>query len=315
MNDEQGLRLPPALNPGDTVAVVATSSPVTSDEIQRLEDYFTARGYRVKLGEHVRAATGYLAGPAKERAHDLMAAFADPNVKLIIPASGGKGAAQFLNLLDMNAIRENPTIFTGISDPSIVCNAITTGAGVATLHGPSGFDFFQPEVNTDTESAFWRIVSGPVSGISITDPSWQPLQGTGRTIKGRVFGGHLGVNRTLLGTKDLPDLTGAILLIEEVFAPYARIDEALTHLRLAGVFDQIAALIVGVPVECSPEDSPDTGWEDMILRCVGDACPILVGVEFGHTARKVPFVIGGSAEIKLADGASTITYLSDLDTG
>ena len=137
---------PAAVRPGDTVAIVSTSSPVshgrTRPAVAPLRRSAATRQGRGRC----RGRTGYVAGPREQRAADLMAAFTDPDVRLIVPATGGKGAAHLLELLDFEVIRANPKVFTGISDPSILGNAIYHRAGLVTLHGPSGYDFFQPEV-------------------------------------------------------------------------------------------------------------------------------------------------------------------------
>jgi len=303
---------PAAVRPGDTVAIVSTSSPVSRDELDRLSRYFQERGYGVSVAPGAGAATGHIAGAREQRAADLMAAFADPDARLIVPATGGKGAAHLLDLLDYEVIRANPKIFTGMSDPSILANAIYQRAGLVTLHGPSGYDFFQPEVNADTETAFWQIVSGPVAGHEVKGDDWRVLRGTGRQATGHVVGGHLGTIRALIGTDWMPDVTGAVLLLEEVFVPWVAVDQALTHLRLAGVFDRIAALLVGVPIDCPRDDAPDENWDQMILRCVGGECPVVTNVEFGHTARKIPFVIGGRITLSLQSSSPMLHYLDDL---
>jgi muramoyltetrapeptide carboxypeptidase len=303
---------PPAVRPGDTVAIVSTSSPVSRDELDQLSRYFAERGYAVQVAPGAATATGYIAGPREQRAADLMAAFADPAVRLIVPATGGKGAAHLLDLLDYEVIRANLTLFTGISDPSILGNAIYHRAGVVTLHGPSGYDFFQLEVNADTEAAFWQIVSGSVAGHEVKGDGWRVLRGAGRQITGHVIGGHLGTIRALIGTQWMPKVSGAVLLLEEGFVPWVTVDQALTHLRLAGMFEQIAALVVGVPIDCVGEDAPDDDWDQMILRCVGGACPVITNVEIGHTGRKIPFVIGGRVRLDLQTATPVLGYLDDL---
>ncbi|MGQ0776164.1 MAG: S66 peptidase family protein [Pseudonocardiales bacterium] len=303
---------PAAVRPGDTVMIVSTSSPVSRDELDRLHRYFAYRGYEVRVALGVGAATGYVAGPPEQRAADLMAAFTDPDVKLIMPATGGKGAAHLLELLDFDLIRANPKVFTGMSDPSILGNAIYHRAGLVTLHGPSGYDFFQPEVNADTEAAFWQIVSGPVTGHEVRGGDWRVVRGGGQQITGHVVGGHLGTIRALIGTPWMPEVTGAVLVLEEVFVPWVAIDQALTHLRLAGVFERIAALVVGVPIDCAPDDAPDNGWDAMILRCVGGAFPVITNVEFGHTARKIPLVIGGRVTLELEPIGPLLRYFDEL---
>ncbi|MGH3932981.1 MAG: S66 peptidase family protein [Pseudonocardiaceae bacterium] len=304
---------PAAVRPGDTVAIVSTSSPVSRHELDQLRRYFLERGYEVRVAPGAGTATGYVAGSPEQRAADLMAAFTDPDVTLIVPATGGKGAAHLLGLLDFDIIRANPKVFTGVSDPSILSNAIYHHAGLVTLHGPSGYDFFQPDVNSDTEAAFWRIVSGPVAGHEVKGGDWRVVRG-GQQITGHVVGGHLGTIRALVGTPWMPEVTGAVLVLEEVFVPWVAIDQALTHLRLAGVFDRIAALVVGVPIDCARDDAPDDDWDAMILRCVGGAFPVITNVEFGHTARKIPLVIGGQVTLELKPTGPLLRYLDELVT-
>jgi muramoyltetrapeptide carboxypeptidase len=303
---------PPAAPPGSTVAVIGTSSPVSSAELDKVVAYFHSRGYEVRSYRSSTAATGYLAGPAKQRAADLNAAFADPDVRLIVPATGGKGAAQLLTLLDYDAIAANPTILTGMSDPSILLNAIHARTGLLTLHGPSGYDFFQRPVHEETAAAFFDAVTGVIAGREVAGGGWRVVRGVGATVAGQVFGGHLGTIRALVGTNFLPDLDGAILILEEVFVGWVDIDAALTHLRLAGVFDQIAALMVGVPVETTRGDAPDQDWDDLIVRCVGGTFPVITDVEFGHTSRKIPLPIGGVIELQLHAARPVLRYCDDL---
>lgn len=302
---------PPAVAPGSRVAITATSSPVTGEELARLVTYFEQRAHPVKVMPSARTATGYLAGSAAQRAADLMAAFTDPDIALIVPATGGKGAAHLLDLLDYDTIRAHPTVLTGISDPSILLNAIVARSGVRTLHGPSGYDFFQPQVNPDTEAAFWRAVTSPLAGIEVPGEDWRVVRGAGKRIVGPVVGGHLGTIRALVGTPWMPPLDGAVLILEEICTPWVGIDAALTHLRLAGVFDRIAALLVGVPVDCPQDDAPDDSWERLITRCVGGTFPVVTGIEFGHTPHKIPLPIGGTVELQLTDNVAW-RYIDNL---
>lgn len=306
------LTRPPAVPPSATVAIVATSSPVSAPELDQLVSYFQRRGHQVRVYDSACTATGYLAGPAEQRAADLMAAFTDPDVRLIVPATGGKGAAELLPLLNYDVVAANPTVLTGMSDPSVLGNALLARAGLASLHGPSGYDFFQPAVHEATEAAFWQAVSGPIAGHVVKGEEWRIAREGPDIISGRVIGGHLGTIRALIGTPYLPDVDGAILLLEEVFVPWVNVDAALTHLRLAGVFDRVAAVVIGVPVGSDRGDAPDDSWDKMILRCVGGTAPVITNVEFGHTPNKIPFVLGGKVDIDLSGGCPLLRYRDSL---
>lgn len=306
------LRHPRPVRAGDGVAIVSTSSPVKPDDLDRLVAYFERRGHPVEVMPHAAATTGYIAGPAADRATDLMAAFADPAVRLVMPAEGGEGAATLLELLDFELIGESGKVFVGLSDTSILANAIVSRGRLAALHGPTGHSFSRPEVEPYTEDWFWRIVTGPVAGQEVAGDTWRVPQGAGSVISGHVVGGHLRTIRTMIGTSWMPDLRGAVFVVEEVDVTWAQIDSALTHLRLAGVFDEIAALLVGAPRDCARGDSPDGHWDELILRASGATCPVVTDAELGHTARKFGLGVGCRVELDLGGERPLLRYAEDF---
>ena len=66
----------------------------------------------------------------------------------------------------------------------------------------------------------------------------------------------------------MPSTSGAILLLEDLTATFGQVDNVLTELRLAGIFDDIAALVIGAPADWAAEDAPDASADELILRCV-----------------------------------------------
>jgi muramoyltetrapeptide carboxypeptidase len=77
-------RLGRSLPPGGVIGVPAPASPWENrSDLLRGVDWWTSRGHRVKLCEGVWQRDAYVAGGAKERARDLAAAFADPEVSVV----------------------------------------------------------------------------------------------------------------------------------------------------------------------------------------------------------------------------------------
>jgi muramoyltetrapeptide carboxypeptidase len=283
---------PPALRPGDTIGIVSTSSPCPPEALDRMEAYLRGKGYGVKRSPHVLASRGYLAGSAEDRATDLNTLFADPQVRMILTAFGGKGANEILPLLDWDLIRSNPKIFVGLSDPSVIANAITARTGIVTFHGPTGYDFGVTGIHAFTEPWFWKAVTGGHAVPWELDVSGSRVVRQGREVSGPLVGGHLGTLQSLIGTPWSPQWDGDILFVEEIFTDWERIDAMLTHLRLAGVFDRVRGLIVGRCVDCKCQSPADTDFYQMILRCVGRRFPILAEVPLGHTPEKLTLPLG-----------------------
>ena len=79
---------PPALRPGDLVAVVAPSGPPEPAAFWRGLGWVRAR-YRVRLSSGALSRAGYLAGDDARRERELRAALDDPEVKAVVVARGG----------------------------------------------------------------------------------------------------------------------------------------------------------------------------------------------------------------------------------
>jgi muramoyltetrapeptide carboxypeptidase len=309
------LMKPQALKPGDSIGIVSTSSPVSEGELDRLAACLSGRGYRVRVAEGVLDRAGHFAGSAERRAAGVLQMFADPQVSLVMPANGGTGAAHLVDLLDYELIRANPKLFTGFSDPTVLNNSILAAAGLPSVFGVSGYQFFGwPDADEPTESAFWRMVTGPVAGQEVTEPGWRVYRADAAVISGPVIGGNLWAMLAVAGTRWMPPATGAILLLEDFTATFDDVDRRLTHLRLAGVFDGIAALVIGAPADWEAEDAPDVSADELILRCVGGRFPVIAGAGFGHQQRKIVFPVGCRVEFDLRGAQPVLRYLEDLVT-
>jgi muramoyltetrapeptide carboxypeptidase len=306
---------PPALRPDDLIGIVSTSSPVSGDELDRLTAYLGGRGYRVRVADGVLDRVGHFGGSAERRAAGVMRMFADPEVSLVLPVSGGTGAAHLVDMLDYGTIRARPKLFAGFSDPSVLCNSILARAGLPNVHGVSGFQFFGwADVDEPTETAFWRMVSGPIAGWEVPGPDWRVYRAGRPAVSGPVVGGSLWALTAIAGTRWMPSTAGAILLIEAMTATFDDVDRLLTHMRLAGVFDDIAALVIGSPADWEAEDAPDASTDELILRVADGRFPVITGVPYGHQQTKIQFPIGGRVEFDFGGVHPVLRYLEDLVT-
>ena len=105
------------LRSGGTIGVAAPASPYDSrSEVLRGVEWWESQGYRVKLAEHVYARDDYVAGDAEDRAADLNALFADPEVDVVQALQGGYGSAQTIPHLDFDAIGASPKPLVGFSE-------------------------------------------------------------------------------------------------------------------------------------------------------------------------------------------------------
>ncbi|MBE3574993.1 MAG: LD-carboxypeptidase [Firmicutes bacterium] len=310
-----GLQKPPALQPGSCIGVVAPASPAEPAQIEAGAAALQGMGFRVRLAPHAARACGYLAGTDRDRASDLNALFADPQVDGIVCLRGGYGSMRILEDLDYGVIRRHPKVFVGYSDITALHLALQRHARLVTFHGPMAASGWAPGGGRSpaeaAEAAFNRrwflraLTSTTPLGTLDLDGCSQMQVVSGGKAQGAIVGGNLSLIASTLGTPYEIDVSGAILFFEDVGeAPY-RIDRMLTQLRLAGILQAAAGIVVGECVDCqSPSgNSQGKGGAEVSLLDVlhdrlGDlGIPVLYGLPAGHGRRKLTLPLGVRAEL------------------
>lgn len=247
---------PQRLKPKDIIGIISPAS--SPDEFLRVEKgvkYLESLGYRVKVGKNVGKNHGYLAGTDEERVEDLHLMFKDKNVKAVFTVRGGYGAFRLLDKIDYRIIKSNPKIFVGYSEITSLQMAFFEKTGLVTFAGPMvGVDFYD-EVSPYTTEKFWAMITSNKKIGKLTFPEDQKLPFLNKgNASGRIIGGNLAVFAALLGTEYFPNLTGKILMIEDIGELPYRIDRMLNQLRLAGAFKKIKGIILGRFVDCNEHD-------------------------------------------------------------
>ncbi|MBQ0895851.1 LD-carboxypeptidase [Micromonospora sp. U56] len=297
---------PPVLRPGDSVMLVSPSGPTRPERVARGVELLTGWGLRPVLAPNAYARRGYLAGDDALRAADLNAAFADPEVRGVICTRGGYGAQRVVDLLDMAAVRRDPKVVAGFSDITALQFALWRGARLASVHGPGAAWLDERTPLRSAESLHTALMTTePVTVAATPDEETFAVRVPGRAV-GPLLGGNLCLITASIGTPDMPDLTGAVLLIEEVQEPPYKVDRMLTHLRRAGVLDGVAGVAVGQFTECA--DTWDTTVTDVLTECLGElGVPVLGGLPVGHGVGQLTVPVGTPATLDAEAGTLTVS--------
>ncbi|MEA2600671.1 MAG: muramoyltetrapeptide carboxypeptidase [Acidobacteriota bacterium] len=302
---------PGRLRPGDTVGLVDPASALWEPmNVEIVAESLAVLGFKTKRGANLLARRGYFAGTDEQRAADLNAMFADPEVRAIHCVRGGWGCARLLPLLDWQTIARNPKILLGYSDITALLLSLHAKTGLVTFHGPVAASRWNPfnvgfmkRVLQDGEAvAFENLKEIDKDDLTVIENRTQTLHpGTAR---GRLLGGNLTVLTSLVGSGYLPDWDGCILFIEDVEeAPY-RIDRMLTQLRLAGILQQARAVIWGNCTRCNPGE----GFGSLtVLDVLNDhllplGVPAWAGAMIGHVDRQFTLPVGIEVEVDATAG-------------
>lgn len=271
-----------------------------------LETRLSGLGLSVEVGTHVLDEWGYLAGRDEDRLADLNDALADDGVKAVFATRGGKGAYRIADLLDVEAVRRQPKLIVGFSEITVIQLALLKGSGLATLHGAA---WSAHEHGEEAATSFERAVftTDPVTIVSDPDQPTAAL-----TTSGRAHGRLIGGNQDLLATASgwaLPNLAGAILLLEAFNLRLGHIDRQLTMLVKSGALRHIVGVAVGQYTACGSDGMTHGDWTEIDVlrdRLAQLDVPILGGLPIGHGDRPRAIPIGTHAVLDTASGSLTV---------
>lgn len=290
---------------GDTVAVVAPSSPFDEGLLRRGMAWLEER-YRVVVRDDVVARQGFLAGSDDRRLDELTAAMTDPDVKAIVAARGGHGATRILSRLPWDAFARAPKWLVGFSDITAL-HAMAWARGVASLHGPHGAflgkDRGGAQSDGPTSEEKTRLVELLEGRASAT--LWEGLASlTEGEAQGNLVGGNLSLLAALAAAQRLRLPANAVLALEDVTERPYRIDRMLTSLLEGGHLDSVVGVVLGDFTACDPGPDGVTSAEVLAERLGTLGIPVVAGAPFGHGVRNEPFVLGGWVKIVATDGQS-----------
>lgn len=301
-------RRPRQLRVGDTVGIVAPSSPVDPARLERGIELLTARGYHVKVGRHVFGRSTLFAATDRDRAEDICRMLEDPSVAAIFCARGGYGSQRLLPMIASLVEQVEPKCLIGYSDITAL-HSLCQRAGWVTVHGPMPGDWVGQPDGGFSVNALFSLLSGSVqSAIPLPSDVRPEVVQPGRA-RGRLVGGNLSLIAALLGTPYEAQTADAILFLEDVGeAPY-RVDRMLSSLQLAGKFRSIRGVILGDFTDCVPQQgAPPVAVEDVLRSHFGAmGVPVVMGYPAGHGRVNVPLPLGHEVELDADTGTVLLT--------
>jgi len=273
---------PAPLQPGDRVQLAAASSALQSEAIERLEGgiaVLESWGLQVERHPNPLRQQGYLAGSDQERRADLQ-----PTAPLLACLRGGWGSARLLEQ-SATALPKQPAHWLlGFSDVTSLLWARQAAGIPGGIHGPM-LTSLAAEPLWSQERLRQLLFGAPLEPL--VGRGWQP-----GVAEGPLLVGNLTVATHLLGTGHLPDLDGAVLVLEDVGeAPY-RLDRMLTHWRLCGALQRLAGIGFGSFSGCDDNDSPLNYQQVLQERTADLGIPVLGNLPVGHEPGNAALALG-----------------------
>ncbi len=335
--------LAPPLRQGDAIGYFSPSSPATHfapTRYARARDYLQGQGFTLVSGQLSGQSDYYRSGSIQARADELNALIRNPDVRCIMSTIGGSNSNALLPYLDYDALIADPKIIIGYSDATSILLGIHQKTGLVTFYGPAlvaSFGEFPPLVD-QTFEYFSALVTAkdPTRYVYSLPDTWTDERiiweeqdraktaqlndcaffGEG-TISGRLIGGNLNTMWSIWGSPYMPTIRdGDVLLIEDSLKSIATVERLFAFLKLNGVFDRVAAVLLG---KHELFDDGGTGRAPIdVLREVlnGQNIPIVNGLDCCHTHPMITMPIGVQVTVDFDENRVEVSepWLSTLHT-
>ena len=276
------------------IGVVAPSSRFGEETAARVRAIAAASHPEVELVFHPQCflAHNHFAGSDAARAEAFVEYANDPSFDAVWFARGGYGSNRIAEqAVAALAPAARDKQYLGYSDAGFMLAGLYRAGFPRLAHGPMPQDAVREPgdahaVPEGGEAAVRRALSWLADG---SPEALEPGLERGRSYA--AF--NLTVFSQLLGTPLEPDLTGHVLLLEEVSEHMYRIDRAMFHITGNASVRRVAGIRLG---RCSdvPDNDPDFGEdEESVVRfwCERTRIPYLGRADIGHDSanRIVPF--------------------------
>ncbi|MFD2046145.1 S66 peptidase family protein [Ornithinibacillus salinisoli] len=323
---------PKSLKRGDTVGIITPSSPAPvlyKERYQRGLIQLEKLGFNIVEGSCTREIQSYRSSSIRARAEEINELIYNDDVKAILSTDGGLNSNSLLPYIDYEYLKNKPKVVMGYSDVTALILGIYAKTGLTTFYGPAiipsfgefpemvpkGKEYFEDIVKLKKRAPFSLEV--PLERLDwnsqdrekemFNNESWIPLREGIAT--GKLIGGNLNTMTGFFGSEYFPKLKGAILFIEDGYKDMAIQERSLSMLKVAGVFDEIAGLVIGKHDHFNDLGSPFS-LDELLIEIIGDTnIPILSNFDIGHTFPSHVFPIG--IEVVLDTTQGTITFLED----
>jgi muramoyltetrapeptide carboxypeptidase len=268
------------------VAPASRMSPDVADKVIALaRRLYGDRAPEIVFHPQCLSTGGHFAGDDRERAAAFIEVANDLSFDVLWCARGGYGANRIAEYV-LPALTESAKAKTwlGYSDFGFLLAPLYNAGIGRCVHGPVAQDIQRD----GGEAAIERVLSWLIDGDpAALEPS------TITAPKSVAF--NITVLSQMLGTPFQPDLTGQVLMLEEVSEALYRIDRSLFHITSNPEIRKVAGIRLG---RCSliPENDPDFGLDaEQVARlwCERSGIPFLGRADIGHDAENKLVVFGG----------------------
>lgn len=276
--------------PSLRIGVVAPGTRIEPALAERVKafaaDHFLDRAPEIVFHPQCFLSAGHFAGDDEARLKAFVDYANDPALDAIWFARGGYGACRIAEaaLGQLNEAARKKT-YLGYSDGGVLLAGLYRQGFANVAHGPMPIDLTREGGEAAVKRALaWLIERSPES-VEL-----------GVMFDAKTAAFNIMILQSVLDTPLEPDLSGHVLMLEEVGEYLYRIDRALFHITSSATVRSVKGIKLGRVSDVPENDKPFGASEEDIVRywCAKAGIAYLGRADIGHDVENkvVPFGVG-----------------------
>ena len=283
-------------------ALIAPAGKIPKENIALALETLPRYGLDALKGDYLDQNKRYLAANDDHRLHDLEKAWSDESNDLVLCMRGGYGCARLLDKIDWTKLKEHNNTLIGHSDITALHLAFLAKGLKRSISGiMAAAEFIREPDEELTLSSFRKCLNA-----ELFDHQWSGESIQQGETQGLIIPVTLSVLCSLIGSDYLPSFKGAILILEDIGESPYKIDRLLCQLQLAGILDQLSALIFGDFNNCGSEAELQEIFSEYAAFVKG---PVMTELPFGHCLPRLNLPVGALAKLEVASGSAKLSLI------
>lgn len=309
----KSVKIPPYLNPGDTIGITSPASYISNEDIQPSVQLMESWGFKIRTGQTIGTRDYTMGGTDEARAADLQGMLDDPGIQAIMCARGGYGLVRIIDKLDFTRFRKHPKWIIGFSDITALHTHINSNFDIATIHSkmcnsfPSDWTKATP-MQVETILSIRQVLSG--QDTKYIAPA--ALNNRMGRAEGILVGGNLSLIETLAGTRSDLKTDGKILFVEDTHEELYSIDRMFWNLKRSGKLDKLKGLVIGgfkLNEETPGEEFGKTVYDIVSEKIKEYDYPVCFDFPVGHQVNNYALKCGTKYLLNVEGNGSSLTTI------
>ena len=283
-----------------TIDIVATAGKSDADVLHKIAELITSWGLQSNIPDNILGEDLLCANSDAIRFALLQDALFNTASKAIWCMRGGYGSMRLIPMLEKLTPPKQQKLFIGFSDITALHIFLQEKWGWQTFHGSSAQQIVKDLVDQNSASQVKDLLLGKTQEVKFANLI--PLNTAAKTIKkinAPIVGGNLTLVECSLATSWQLTTKNKILFLEDVNMPGYQIDRSLVHLQQAGLFKDVAAVLLGDFIGRDAEKDAEL-IEKTLNRFANELdIPVFKIPNIGHGKINYVLPLGMPAELQL----------------